>query len=73
MLEIQRWKAYSEDDLRSEGLSEKEIRAIAEREVGAFRPAYKNGKHLRSREGDGESFYDRVSTLQREKQTSGLR
>jgi hypothetical protein len=68
MLEIQRWKVSSEEDLRAEGLTDREIRSISERKIGAFRPAFKNGRHVREREGDDQSFYDRVSKLQLDKQ-----
>jgi hypothetical protein len=70
MLEIQRWKTYSEEDLRAEGLSDKEIRGIAQREIGAFRPAFKNGVRVRGREVESESFYDRVNNHLRDKQIS---
>jgi Zn-finger nucleic acid-binding protein len=61
MLNIQRWKLYSEDDLRAEGLTAGEIRQIMQREEKPFRPAFKNGERVTHREGDG--FYERMKEL----------
>jgi hypothetical protein len=70
MLNIQRWKTYTHDDLRAEGLSEKEISAIENREIGPFRPAYVNGKRRSVRESEEQNFYERMQRHQMDLQVS---
>jgi len=43
VLEIQRWKGKSIDELREEGFTEEEIRAIKGQDGRTFRPAFING------------------------------
>lgn len=70
MLNIQRWKTYSHEDLRAEGLSEREISAIENREIAPFRPAYVNGKRRQARECEDQNFYERIQQHQQEIQIS---
>jgi hypothetical protein len=64
MLNIQRWKTYTKQDLQAEGLTDQEIRAIAEREISPFRPAFVNGKRRQSRESEEQGFYERIQRHQ---------
>ena len=53
MLEIQRWRGQSTDALLEEGLSEREILEIMNREGRTFRPAYVNGVRREREDAQG--------------------
>jgi hypothetical protein len=72
MLQIQRWKNYSNRELRSQGLSQQEIHDIRSSRPGAFRPAFVNGQRRQERPQNGEmSFYERYQQLQQKPQPAG--